>query len=104
MNLTTLIISGVVLIAVLGFLVNYLHEPDIRKTAANVVFFAFAVLLIFSSFKMLYTGEIRSFNPRDGEVKMLMETHPFQFWGRLVFKISLGGFMLYGLFLKTRKK
>jgi hydrogenase-4 membrane subunit HyfE len=104
MDLTTLIIVGVVVIVILGFLVNYLLEPDIRKSATNIVFFAFAALLIFSSLRMLYTGEMRSFNVQEGEVKILMGTHPFQFWGSLVFKLSLGGFMLYGLFLKIKKR
>lgn len=69
-----------------------------------MVFFAFAVLLIFSSFKMLYTGEMGTFNVQEGEVKILMKTHPLQFWGSLIFKFSLGGFMIYVLFLKIRKK
>jgi hypothetical protein len=44
------------------------------------MFFAFAVLLIFSSFKMLYTGEMATFNIQEREVKIFMETHPPQFW------------------------
>lgn len=104
MDLTTFTVSSVVIIILLGFTVNYLHEPDIRKTATNVVFFAFAILLIFSSFKMLYTGEMASFNVQEGEVKMLMATHPVQFWGSLIFKLSLGSFILYVLFLKRKKK
>jgi hypothetical protein len=67
------------------------------------MFFAFAVLLIFSSFKMLYTGEMATFNIQEREVKIFMETHPTQFWGSLVFKISVGGFIIYALFLKIRK-
>jgi len=104
MELNTVTIVGIVVIVVLGFLVNYLLEPDIRKSATNIVFFAFAALLIFSSFKMLYTGETESFNVQEGEVKILMGTHPFQFWGSLVFKLSLGSFMLYVLFLKIKKR
>ncbi len=104
MELSTFTTTGIAVILLLGFLVNYLLEPDIRKSATNMVFFAFATLLIFSSFKMLYTGEMGTFNVQEGEVKILMETHPMQFWGSLVFKLSLGGFMLYALFLKLKKK
>jgi hypothetical protein len=41
-----------VIVLLLGFLVNYLLEPEIRKIAANMVFFPFAVLLILYGFKM----------------------------------------------------
>ncbi len=44
------------------------------------------------------------FNVKEGEVKILMKTHPLQFWGSLIFKFSLGSFMIYALFLKLRKK
>ena len=84
-------------------MVNYLHFPNLRKNAINYVFLAFAVLLIFSSFKMLYTGEMRSFSTQEGEIKIFMETQPLQFWGSLIFKLSLGSFILYALFLKTKK-
>jgi hypothetical protein len=104
MDLTTFTTASVVVILLLGFLVNYLLEPDIRKSSLNMVFFAFAVLLIFSSFKMLYTGEMGAFNVQEGDVKILMKTHPLQFWGSLIFKFSLGSFMIYVLFLKIRKK
>ena len=104
MDLSTLATVGVVVVLLLGFLVNYLLEPDIRKSSANMVFFAFAVLLIFSSFKMLYTGEIATFNVQEGEVKILMGTHPFQFWASFIFKFSLGSFIIYVLFLRIRKK
>ena len=104
MDLSTLATVGVVVVLLLGFLVNYLLEPDIRKSALNMVFFAFAVLLIFSSFKMLYTGEMATFNVQEGEVKILMGTHPLQFWASLIFKFSLGSFIIYVLFLRIRKK
>ena len=104
MDLSTIATVGVVVVLLLGFLVNYLLEPDIRKSSANMVFFAFAVLLIFSSFKMLYTGEMTTFNYQEGEVKVLMGTHPLQFWGSLIFKFSLGSFIIYALFLKIRKR
>ena len=76
MNLTPLTTSGIIVIILLAIVVNYLHEPNIRKTSTNIVFFAFAALLIFSSFKMLYTGEMGSFNIKDGEVKIYMGTQP----------------------------
>ncbi len=60
--------------------------------------------MIFSSFKMLYTGEMGSFDVHEGEVKILMGTHPFEFWGSLIFKSGLGGFILYVLFLKIKKE
>ena len=104
MDLSTLATVGVVVVLLLGFLVSYLLEPDIRKSSANMVFFAFAVLLIFSSFKMLYTGEMATFNVQEGEVKILMGTHPLQFWASLIFKFSLGSFIIYVLFLRIRKK
>ena len=104
MDLSTLATVGVVVVLLLGFLVNYLLEPDIRKSSANMVFFAFAVLLIFSSFKMLYTGEMATFNVQEGEVKILMGTHPLQFWASLIFKFSLDSFIIYVLFLRIRKK
>jgi len=104
MDLTTFTSASVVVILLLGFLVNYLLEPDIRKSSINMVFFAFAFLLIFSSFKMLYTGEMGTFNAQEGEVKIVMGTHPLQFWASLIFKFSLGSFIIYALFLKIRKK
>ena len=104
MDLSTLATVEVVVVLLLGFLVNYLFEPDIRKSSANMVFLAFAVLLIYSSFKMLYTGEMTTFNVQEGEVKIFMGTHPLEFWTSLIFKFSLGSFIIYALFLKIRKK
>lgn len=103
MDLTSFTTVSFVAILLLGFLVNYMLEPNIRKSSINMVFFAFAILLIFSSFKMLYTGEMGTFDVQEGEVKILMRTHPLQFWGSLIFKLSLGSFMLYALFLKLKK-
>ena len=103
MDTITFITVGIVIFILLGFLANYLHFPDRQKSVLNYLFFAFAALLIFSSFKMLYTGEMRSFNIQEGEVKIFMETQPLQFWGSLVFKLSLGSFIFYALFLKTKK-
>ena len=104
MDLSTLATVEVVVVLLLGFLVNYLFEPDIRKSSANMVFLAFAVLLIYSSFKMLYTGEMATFNVQEGEVKIFMGTHPLEFWTSLIFKFSLGSFIIYALFLKIREK
>jgi hypothetical protein len=101
---TTFTSVSFVILVVLAFLVNYLLVPNIRKSATNMVYFAFAILLIFSSFKMLYTGEMGSFNFQEGEVKILMGTHPLQFWASMIFKLSLGGFILYSLFLRIKKK
>ena len=104
MALSTLASVGVVVVLLLGFLVNYLLEPEIRKSSANMVFFAFTVLLIYSSFKMLYTGEMTTFNVQEEEVKIFMGTHPLEFWTSLIFKFSLGSLIIYALFLKIRKK
>lgn len=104
MDSITVTIISFFLLFLLGFLVNYLFKPDIRRAATHVVFFSFAVLLIFSSLKMLYTGEMGSFSSQEGEIKIFMGTHPLQFWGSLIFQLSLGCFMLYALFLKTRNK
>ena len=103
MSISTFATAGIIILILVGFMVNYLHFPNLRKNAINYVFFAFAVLLIFSSFKMLYTGEMRSFSTQEGEIKIFMETQPLQFWGSLIFKLSLGSFILYALFLKTKK-
>jgi hypothetical protein len=53
---------------------------------------------------MFYTGEMATFNIQEQEIKIFMGTHPPQFWGSLVFKISVGGFIIYVLFLKIRRK
>jgi hypothetical protein len=103
MDPTTFTTVSFFVLVLLAFLVNYLLNPNIRKSALYVVYFTFAIILIFSSFKMLYTGEMGSFNIQKGEVKILMETHPLQFWGSMIFKLSLGGFILYSLFLRIKK-
>ena len=104
MDLITFTTVSFLVIVVLAFLVNYLFEPSIRKSATNIVYFGFAVIMIFSSFKMLYMGEMGSFNIQEGEVKILMDTHPQQFFGSFIFKLSLGGFILYSLFLRIKKR
>ena len=103
MSISTFATAGIIILILVGFLGNYLQFPGFRKNAINYVFLAFAALLIFSSFKMLYTGEMRSFSTQEGEIKIFMETQPLQFWGSLIFKLSLGSFILYALFLKTKK-
>ena len=103
MDIITFITAGIVILILLAFLVRYLYFPDLRKNAINYVFFAFATLLIFSSFKMLYKGEMESFNTQEGEVKIFAETQPLQFWGSLIFKLSLVSFIFYSLFLKIKK-
>ena len=103
MSISTFATAGIIILILVGFIMSYLHFPNLRKNAINYVFFAFAVLLIFSSFKMLYTGEMGSFSTQEGEVKIFAGTQPLQFWGSLIFKLSLGSFILYALFLKTKK-
>jgi hypothetical protein len=44
------------------------------------------------------------FNVQEREIKIFMETRPPQFRESLVFKISVGGFIIYTLLLKIRKK
>ena len=104
MDIITFATAGIVILILVGFMVIYQHFPELRKNSINYVFFGFAALLIFSSFKMLYTGEMKSFSTQEGEVKILMGTHPFEFWGSLIFKLSLGGFILYVLSLKIKKR
>ena len=103
MSISTFATAGIIILILVGFLANYLRFPNLRKNVINYVFFAFAVLLIFSSFKMLYTGEMGSFSTQEGEVKIFAETQPLQFWGSLIFKLSLGSFIFYFLFLKMKK-
>jgi hypothetical protein len=104
MDLISFTTVSFVVLVLLAFLVNFLFEPNIRKSAINFVYFAFAAVLIFSSFKMLYTGEMGSFSIQEGEVKILLATHPLQFLGSLIFKLSLGGFIIYSLILRIRVK
>ncbi len=103
MSISTFATAGIIILILVGFLANYLQFPGFRKNAINYVFFAFAVLLIFSSFKMLYTGEMGSFSTQEGEVKIFAGTQPLQFWGSLIFKLSLGSFIFYALFPKIKK-
>ncbi len=44
------------------------------------------------------------FDMQKGEVKINMSTQPLQFWGSFIFKLSLGGFMLYALIVKIKNK
>ncbi len=88
----------------LGFSVNYLLEPDIRQTSLNFVLLAFGALLIYSSFRSLYLGEMGTFTPQEGEIKIFMDKNPLRFWGSWIFKISLGGFILNFLYNKSKQK
>ncbi len=100
----TLTVVAVTLILLLGFSVNYLLDPDIRQTALNFVLWAFGALLIFSSFKSLYLGEMSTFTASEGEIKILMDKNPWRFWGSWIFKMLLGGFILNFLYNKTKHK
>jgi hypothetical protein len=104
MDLFTFTTISFLVIAFLAFLVNFLFEPSIRKSATYIIYFVFAAILIFSSFKMIYTGEMGSFNVQEGEVKISLASDPLQFLASFVFQLSLGGFILYSLFLKIKKK
>ena len=103
MNLNPLTSAVIVFIVLLVILVNSLHAPRVRKAATNIVFFGFAALLIFSSFKMLYLGEMGTFSMQQGEIKISMKSDPLQFWGSFIFELCLGGFIFYSLFLKLKK-
>ncbi|MEK9629819.1 MAG: hypothetical protein VW455_12470, partial [Nitrospinota bacterium] len=81
-----------------------LLDPDIRQTSLNFVLWAFGALLVFSSFKSLYLGEMTTFTANEGEIKILMDKNPWRFWGSWVFKMSLGSFILYFLYSRNRRK
>jgi len=100
----TLTVVAVTMILLLGFSVNFLLDPDIRQTSLNFVLWAFGALLIFSSFKSLYLGEMSTFTASEGEVKILMDKNPWRFWGSWVFKMLLGGYIFYFLYNKIRQK
>ncbi len=100
----TLTVVAVTIILLLAFSVNFLLDPDIRQTSLNFVLWAFGALLIFSSFKSLYLGEMSTFTASEGEIKILMDKNPWRFWGSWIFKMLLGGFILYFLYNKTRHK
>lgn len=100
----TLTVVAVTIILLLGFSVNFLLDPDIRQSSLNFVLLAFGAILIFSSFKSLYMGEMSTFTASEGEVKILMDKNPWRFWGSWIFKMSLGSFILYFLYNKIRQK
>ena len=100
----TLTVIAVTMILLLGFSVNYLLDTDIRKTALNFVLLVFGALLIFSSFKSLYLGQMSTFTANEGEIKILMDKNPWRFWGSWIFKMSLGSFILHFLYNKTKQK
>jgi hypothetical protein len=68
-----------VIVLLLGFLANYLLEPDVRKRSTDMMFFAVEARLVFFSFKMLYAGEMATFNVQGGNVEILRETYPLKF-------------------------
>ena len=99
----TLTIVAVTIIILLGFSVNYLLDPDIRKTALNFVLWIFGTLLIFSAVKSFYLGEMSTFTASEGEVKILMDKNPLRFWASWIFKVLLGSFILYFLYNKSKQ-
>ncbi|MBN4077794.1 hypothetical protein JYT29_00500 [Nitrospina gracilis] len=104
MDTLTFIVVAVALILLIALSSHYLLAPDLRQTAFNFVLWAFAVLLIFSSFKSLYVGEMSTFTASEGEVKILMDKNPWRFWGSWIFKMLLGSFILYFLYNKRKQK
>ncbi|MBC8283764.1 MAG: hypothetical protein H8E32_08125 [Nitrospinae bacterium] len=100
----TLTVVAVTIILLLGFSVNYLLDPDIRQTALNFVLWAFGSLLIFSALKSFYLGEMSTFTPGEGEVKILMDINPWRFWGSWIFKVLLGSYIMYFLYNKYKQK
>ncbi len=104
MDTLTLAVVAVILIFFLGLSGKYLLDPDLRQTAFNFVLWIFGALLIFSSFKSLYLGEMTTFTAREGEIKILMGKNPWRFWGSWAFKMVLGSFILYFLYNKRKQK
>ena len=104
MDTLTFIVAAVALILLIALSSHYLLDPDLRQTAFNFVLLAFAALLIFSSFKSLYVGEMNTFTASEGEVKILMDKNPWRFWGSWIFKILLGSFILNFLYNKRKHK
>lgn len=104
MDTLTLIVAVVVLILIIALSSHYLLDSDLRQTAFNFVLWAFAALLIFSSFKSLYVGEMNTFTASEGEVKILMDKNPWRFWGSWIFKMILGSFILHFLYNKRKQK
>ena len=104
MDTLTIIVTAVALILPIALSSHYLLDPDLRQTAFNYVLWTFAALLIFSSFKSLYLGEMNTFTASEGEVKILMDKNPWRFWGTWIFKMLLGSFILYFLYNKMKQK
>jgi hypothetical protein len=104
MNALTFAIIAVTLIFFLGLSGKYLLDPDLRQTAFNYVLWAFGALLIFSSCKSLYLGEMTTFTASEGEIKILMDKNPWRFWGSWLFKMTLGSFILSFLYNRRKQK
>jgi hypothetical protein len=83
MDTLTFIVAAVALILLIALSYHYLLAPDFLQMAFNFVLLTFAVLLIFSSFKSLYVGELNTFTASEGEVKILMDKNSWRFWGKL---------------------
>ncbi len=104
MDTMTFIIAAIALILLIALSSHYLLDPDLRQTAFNFVLWVFAALLIFSSFKSLYVGEMNTFTASEGEVKILMDKNPWRFWGSWIFKMLLGSFILHFLYNNRKQK
>ena len=104
MDTLTFLVVAVALILLIALSFHYLLDPDLRQTAFNFVLLAFSALLICSSFKSLYVGEMNTFTASEGEVKILMDKNPWRFLGSWLFKILLGSFILHFLYNKRKQK
>ena len=104
MDTLTFLVDTVALILLIALSSNYLLDSDLRQTAFNFVLLAFTALLICSSFKSLYVGEMNTFTASEGEVKILMDKNPWRFFGSWILKILLGSFILHFLYNKRKQK
>ena len=104
MDTLTFIVVAVAIILLIVLSSHYPMDPDLRQTAFNFVLLAFAALLICSSFKSLYVGEMNTFTASEGEVKILMDKNPSRFLGSWIFKMLLESFILHFLYNKREQK
>ena len=104
MDTLTFLVVAVTLILLIPLSFHYLLDPDLRQTAFNFMLLAFTALLIYSSFKSLYVGEMNTFTASEGEVKILMDKNPWRFFGSWILKILLGSFILHFLYNKRKQK
>ena len=81
MHTLTFIVVAVAIILLIALISHYPMDLDLRQTAFNFVLLAFTALLICSSFKSLYVGEMNTFTASEGEVKILMDKNPWHFLG-----------------------